>query len=1057
MGSDKQNIIDLIDRVRGSLTQRKFAVLTMASVSFGALLIFIIGLLASKLGLREDQFFTLFMTLLALTVVGVVFAYIKSKKTALSRQDIAVKVEDARPELMDAYACAVDIAEKGGPDGPIEEALTRQVRTKFQSGEISNIVLPAYLKQSIISLMVALTVVLVFMAYGSPLTKTAFFHVKAQGNPVLAGVTVSPGNVSLPQGKDLRIEATVKRGKQEATVEYNMGGSWKKLEMFNEGEGNFSGIIYGVEDSFSYRVITPDVSSEEFQVKVYLEPEIKDFKITVVPETYMKRPPYTVEEIKDVVVPESATVTIEMTTNKECKAVISADKEQIPFGGEFSEKHSYSFKAEKTHNYSINIEDQKGNTAVSRPFKISIVQDIPPHIEVTKPGKDVKKYKTDIVQLEINALDDFGLDKVTLHIDSTTDNEGKFINNSKSLVVFEAKEGEKNVLEKNFFHDINLKADDAKEGDFISYYLTAVDNKTPIPQVSRTKIFFIEVRPDKSDVQNNEEQEGQDGEQQELSVNDLIALQKDLIRKTIDIKGRSKKNGSVYELSEDDKEQLPTETFTLRKKVKERAEKIFEEARKMEGITAPVQDFDKELEELLGSIGTYFNGSIAALKDAESVLNQSQLDEGMKNLNRSLHNLIKIAIELEKNTQKQKSKSQSQQQQQQQEEEPENEDERLADMLEKLEELEEKQKDLNKELREENKEELAQEQLQKDLKEQLEEMEKLKEELEEMQQNDAAEQMQQAAQQQQKAAQQQQQGNSQGAQQEAQQAEQSLENATNEIKRAMRDKARQKLQQLAKKLDKTVEKQNDIKDKTSGLEEPKSEKGKAEMADLKKKQDEVQKDLQDIMDQLGAAANELDEKYPEVAEALRESREFASNQGIQRRLKRSSNALHYKRKDAAEREQEKATDAMNLLGHKVRDAINRLPQATLDELLKMRQQVEIARRQVGMSQGQSAGQARQMSESISEMLQDMGERLKNDDLQSKLPEFLEATSKSGDGGTISTSQMKAVNQAAFILETLINQADLENRLSLNRRTGAAPDKYRKSVREYLKSLSIQEK
>ena len=87
----------------------------------------------------------------------------------------------------------------------------------------------------------------------------------------------------------------------------------------------------------------------------------------------------------------------------------------------------------------------------------------------------------------------------------------------------------------------------------------------------------------------------------------------------------------------------------------------------------------------------------------------------------------------------------------------------------------------------------------------------------------------------------------------------------------------------------------------------------------------------------------------------------------------------------------------------------------------------------------------------------MGERLRNDDLQNKLPEYLDATSKSGDAGAINSSQQKAVNQAAFILETMINQADLEKRLSLNKRTGAAPDKYRRSVREYLKSLSTQEK
>lgn len=1058
MDSDNRNIIDLIDKVRSSLAARKLIFFSLLSLSIGALVIILTGFTISALNFREDQFFTLFLLLLIIPVAGIVFSVVQSLKSKLSRQEVAVKVEEAKPELMDAYACAVGIAEKGGPDGPIEEALNRQVKSKFQNGEITGIILPSYLKQGIISCAAAITVILIWSAFGSPLTKAALFHVKASGNPVMAGVQVKPGNISLPQGKDLRVEAQVKRGREEAKIEYNMGGKWQTLDMFNEGNGAFSAVIYGVEGDFNYKVITPDVSSEEFTVNVFLEPQITEFKLTVKPPEYMKRPEYSFKEFKDIVVPENSTVEIELFTNKDCKAEILEDKVPTPFGSQLSQKHTYSFKALSTHNYSINLNDDEGYSSASKPFKISIVKDMPPHIEITQPAKDVKKYKTDLVPLEISALDDFGLEKVTLHIEFSSDIKGKFINDKKAVEIFTSKD--ENALEKTLFHDINLKQEAAKEGDFIHYYVTAIDNKQPIPQESRSKIYFIEVRPDNSDVQNNEEeQEGEGDQQQELSVDDLIALQKDLIRKLIEIRSRSPKveNQDKYELAEADREQLPSDTFTLRKKMRERAEKLLEEVKKSNGIMDPIKDLDAELAQYLAPIGNYFNEALSALKSAEEVLNQDALDEGMMYENKSLHNLIKIAIELEKNTQKQKSKSQEPQQQQQQQEEEKKEEERLADMLEKLEELEEKQKDLNKELKENDKEELAQEQLQKEMQEQQKKMEELAEELEEMKQNDASEQIQQAAQQQQQAAQQQQQGDSEGAQQAGQQAEKSLENASDEIKRAMRDKARQKLQQLARKLDETVKKQNEINEKTSDVEDPKSAEGKAEMADLKKKQDEVQNEIQDVMDQLGAAANELDEKYPEVSEALRESREFASNQGIQRRLKRSSNALHYKRKEAAEREQEKAAEAMNLLGHKVRDAINRLPQATLDELLKMRQQLEMTRRQLGASQSQSASQASQISQGISTMLQDMGERLRNDDLQNKLPEYLDATSKSGDAGAINSSQQKAVNQAAFILETMINQADLEKRLSLNKRTGAAPDKYRRSVREYLKSLSTQEK
>ena len=1045
MSSENKNIIGLIDTVRSSLAKRKLVFIALAALSIGALTVFLTGLAVPGLGLREDQYFSLLLIILIVPAAGLIFAISKFYTSKLSRQDIAIKVEEAKPELMDAYACAVDIAENGGPEGPIEEALTRQVKSEFQNGEINSIVMPGYLKQATISMMLVITLLLTWAAFGSPLIKGALFHVQVKSNPELAGVTVSPGDVSLPKGKDLRVEAKVKRGDLEAKLEYNMGGEWKTLDMFHEGEGEFSAVVYVVDGDFKYRVVTPQVSSDDYSVKVFLEPEIEEIKISVNPPDYMKRKTILITEIKDLVVPESSEVTFSIKANKDCKADIVESKTAIPLGGDFQETHKYAFRAVTTHIYTIVLKDEEGNSSESKPFKISIVKDMPPHIEVTKPAKDVKKFKEDIVSIEVNALDDFGLSSVKFHYEFTSDIDGRQINEEKTLSVFESKEGEK-VLERNFFKDINLKEMAVKEGDIIYYYFTAIDNKTPIPQASRSKIYFIEVRPDKSDLQDQEDQEGEGEEEKQISVNDLITLQKDLIRKVIDVRRNNDSEKGKYEVSAEERQQLSSDTATLKLEVQKRYDGLKKEAEKMQAS--------------LGKIGEYFEASIASLLEGEKALNEDLLDKGLRQQNKSLHNLIKIAIELEKNTQKSKSKSKEPPKEQEQQEQEEKEDERLADMLEKLEELEEKQKDLNKEMRDkENKEELAQQELQKQMKEQQKKMEELADELEEMKQQDAAQQMQQASQQQQQANQQQQQGDSQGAEQKAQQAQQSIEKASNEIKRAMRDKARQKLQNLAKKLDKTIEKQNDIQEKTSDVKDPKSEAGKQEMAGLKGKQDEVQKEMENIIDQLGAAANELDEKYPEVAEALRESREFASNQGIQRRLKRSSNALHYKRKEAAEREQDKATEAMNLLGHKVRDAINRLPQATLDELLKMRQQMEMVRRQVGASQGgqQSSAQAQQMSQQISEMMKDMGERLKNDDLQNKLPEFLDAANKSGQAGAISSSQMKAVNQAAFILETLINQADLEKRLSLNRRTGAAPDKYRRSVREYLKSLSVQEK
>ena len=123
----------------------------------------------------------------------------------------------------------------------------------------------------------------------------------------------------------------------------------------------------------------------------------------------------------------------------------------------------------------------------------------------------------------------------------------------------------------------------------------------------------------------------------------------------------------------------------------------------------------------------------------------------------------------------------------------------------------------------------------------------------------------------------------------------------------------------------------------------------------------------------------------------------------------------------------------------------------------MRQDVEQVKREIASNQNSDAQNAQGMSEKMAEMVQKMGERLKNDEMQNGISGYLKGAGQGGDANAIIQSQVKAINQVAFILDKMISQADLEKRLSLNKRTGNAPDKYKKSVREYLKSLSVEEK
>ena len=1040
MAKQDNNMLHLVDDVRQTLRFRKLVFCLSVLFSGSILLLLLFSKISNSFLLRDDQQFALFC-FIALPSAILLFKYFRDYRTKkISRQGIALKVEEATPELMDSYVCALEIAEKGGATGRIEEALTTSVSNRFKSGEIQKIVTPTYLSSEILGLVMVVALFSAFALFENPLLKSVGNFLEYQRTGVHQGFEVTPGNVNLAKGSDLEVSVKIESGEQKATLEYMESGEWKSLEMNPDGDKTMSAVVYSLEENTKYRVITDRFKSKTYDVLVFLKPDFEKVEFAITPPSYTKKKPFVLKDFKNFAIPQDSKVSLVLSANKGVSFSLLENNETIPISSDYKINHSYEMSVSKSANYQLKIADADGNEELSKPFKVSVVRDMPPHIEVAKPAKDLQKTKFDIVTLEVSALDDYGLTAVNLHIEYS-------FGSSEENEIYKPQGGDLSK-EENLFYDLNLKELGLTEGDVLTYYLEARDNAEPKSQVSRTKIYFLEIRPDKNDVEDKqEEQEG--GDEQELSVDDLIATQKDLIRSLIDTKSVSPKiSKDEFKVDAASLQELSSQTATLRLAVQKRMDELKKEAEKM-GAS-------------LGVIGDLFASSIEELKKAEDVTAKSQLLGALRANNKSLSDLIKIAIELEKNSQKSQSKQQQQQKedQEQQQQQEEQEQERLADMLKKLEDLEDQQQEINDQFKETKEDDLQEQQaLQEKMQEQQERLEEMSESLEEQQQQQASENLQQAAQQIQQGQQQMQQGDQQGAQQQSQQAQQRIENAKNDIKRAMRDQARKKLKQLADVLDKTVEEQQDINEKTQAVENPTGEEGKKQMAELKKRQDKVQETMQKLMDQLGAAANELDEKYPEVAEALRESREFASNQGIDRRLKRSSNALHYRRQASAEREQSKAEESMTLLGYKVRDAVGRLPQATLEELMQMRQEVEVARRQVGSTSAGTSRQAvDQRTEQIQKMMEEMGQTLQNTDMEYEIPQNLESAKESdSELKSAVQGQMNALNQAAFILDSMISKADLEKRLTLNKQTGNAPDKYKRSVREYLKSLSDGQK
>ena len=216
----------------------------------------------------------------------------------------------------------------------------------------------------------------------------------------------------------------------------------------------------------------------------------------------------TVKDLKSFAIPQNSKVSLAVEANKEVSLSLVSEGTELPVNSQFKTGHEYVLEAAKTAEYQLKIVDADNHETISDRIKISVVRDMPPHIEVVKPAKDLQKTKFDIVTLEVSALDDYGLSQVDLYIDYS-------FGSSEKNSVFKAQPNVSSK-EENLFYDLDLKKLGLTEGDVITYYLEAKDNAEPTAQVSRTKIFFLEIRPDKNDVEEKEDEE-QQGDEQELS------------------------------------------------------------------------------------------------------------------------------------------------------------------------------------------------------------------------------------------------------------------------------------------------------------------------------------------------------------------------------------------------------------------------------------------------------------------------------------------------------------------------------------------------------------
>ncbi|MBO4513857.1 MAG: hypothetical protein J5746_13955, partial [Victivallales bacterium] len=480
----------------------------------------------------------------AIAAIGIVRALFKPRNL----NKMAALVEEKLPAFMDSFATAVELEALERPLRPIEEELMQDVQEKLAKEEtrLASFFPGCHAISSLWRL--ALAAICIVIGAKSPAWRD--FHQAFQawlhGE---YGIVIYAPEPEVPVHSDYTLDSiAIKRGPEKGNIIWN--GNTAPLNKDANGKIFFT--FYDVTEDFEFRIETPRLRSKSYKVRVYEPPSCQALKIIAQPPAYTGLPKIELNEAGKVQLLEGGTLAAAIQAEPQIQGSLHlpGNKAQ-PMDVAEGEWHSTGqCTVTESGICRIELKDRQGHSR-ELPFELEITKDLPPEITLLEPGGDAFVKPGQELRISANVADDFGLVSAKLEY-SVSGGEHK-------VLELPAPQGKREWDLSTLWKLEELKL---KEGNILACQLLAVDNKEPQHNVARSTLFFITVRPD----ENKAEAEGQDGNnQKEVSVSDLVAEAKRLLRLTWDLLPSGK---------DDDIRQLSQHLATLENETKSRQEQL---------------------------------------------------------------------------------------------------------------------------------------------------------------------------------------------------------------------------------------------------------------------------------------------------------------------------------------------------------------------------------------------------------------------------------------------------------------------------------------------------
>ncbi len=437
----------------------------------------------------------------------------------VSKQQVALYVEEHEPTLKASVLSAVELGpvQQGSPRDTervspelqrrvLEEAIERCQNSSFASrierGSLRRF--SAALAGVAGAGMAAVLLSPAFLQHGAMLL-FAPWRAAAADNPYQ--LRVGPGNVTVARGSDQLINAAVlgfdpdrvEVGRRPLDASGNAQGDWQQWPMnrvdrevdvdadlmIGEVRATHDFIAVNLRADTDYYVDASGVRSPIYRIRVKDLPYVEQIDLEYRFPEYSGLSDRTVEDGGDIAVLEGTEVLFSILPIFQVPEGRLLIEDEAPIelsagGGRLSAAYTISGNTY----YRIELMDGEGRWhRASAEYMITALEDQPPIVRFTSPGRDIQVTLVDEVFAQVEAEDDYGVSRLVIRY---TVNGGE----ETALKLVDSRSSMKKV---SAGHTLFLEEMDLEIGDSISYYAEAWDRGRSKPVIS--DIYFLEIRP----------------------------------------------------------------------------------------------------------------------------------------------------------------------------------------------------------------------------------------------------------------------------------------------------------------------------------------------------------------------------------------------------------------------------------------------------------------------------------------------------------------------------------------------------------------------------------